>query len=32
MLLAMPEIIETLQKKGFDFVTVPELIQGEGTA
>ncbi|HEU65216.1 MAG TPA: glycosyltransferase, partial [Chloroflexi bacterium] len=30
MLQALPFVIETLQKRGFDFVTVPELLDLEG--
>jgi len=30
MLQALPHIIETLKNKGFDFVTVPELLQDRG--
>ncbi|MDI6814558.1 MAG: glycosyltransferase [Dehalococcoidales bacterium] len=32
MLQALPQIIEELRKGGFDFVTVPELIQKKATA
>ncbi len=29
MLQALPFVIETLKKKGFDFVTIPELLESE---
>jgi peptidoglycan/xylan/chitin deacetylase (PgdA/CDA1 family)/GT2 family glycosyltransferase len=32
MLQALPFVIETLQERGFDFVTIPELIELEGAS
>jgi len=30
MLQALPFVIGTLKKRGFDFVTIPELLESEG--
>jgi peptidoglycan/xylan/chitin deacetylase (PgdA/CDA1 family) len=30
MLQALPFVIETLRERGFDFVTIPELLELEG--
>jgi len=30
MLQALPFVIETLMERGFEFVTIPELLESEG--
>jgi peptidoglycan/xylan/chitin deacetylase (PgdA/CDA1 family) len=30
MLQALPFVIETLKERGFDFVTIPELLESDG--